>query len=139
MRREQPLASEALYSYRYRFVRIVLTAALAAWIGCADMLATDSATADSGRNQVTKTQSQFRLTSGLLPAQFCRFVPCRSSARTIEATDEEDDRPSEESPRVAIAARPNPRKFTRETRSFCIETPDHLIELPGTPPPVALL
>ena len=53
--------------------------------------------------------------------------------------DEEEDRSPEESPRVALAARPNPHKFTRETRNFRIESPDHLIELPGTPPPVALL
>jgi hypothetical protein len=138
VRREQRLASETLYS-RYRFVRFVLTAALAAWISCADMLATDSATADSGRNQLAKVQSQYRPTRGLLPAQFCRFVPCRSSVRTIEATDEVEDRSAEESPRAAIAARPDSRNLTRETRSFCIESPDHLIELSGTPPPVILL
>jgi hypothetical protein len=139
VRREQPLASEALYSHRYRFVRLLVTAAFAAWIGCADILATESASADSGRSQLTKVEAQFRLTSGVLPAQFCRFVPCRSSARTIEATDQENDRSTEDSSRLAVAARPNPHKFTRETLTFHVESPDRLIELPGTPPPVAIL
>jgi hypothetical protein len=57
----------------------------------------------------------------------------------MEATDHENDRSTEDSSRLAVAARPNPHKFTRETLTFHVESPDRLIELPGTPPPVAIL
>jgi hypothetical protein len=102
------------------------------------MLATESASSDSRSSQQARVQSQFRLTSGVLPPQLCRFAPCRFSARTIEVTDEERETSGEDSRQLMIAARPNSQTFTSEILSFRIVAPDHLIELPGTPPPAAL-
>jgi len=101
------------------------------------MLATESASSDSRGSQQARVQSQFRLMSVVLPPQLCRFVPCRSSARTIEVTDEEQERSDEDSPQLTIAARADSHPFTSEILSFRIAAPDHLIELPGTPPPAA--
>jgi hypothetical protein len=115
----------------------VLTAAFAAWVGCADLLVTEAAFCDSCASLSAGLQTQFRLTSGVLPAQFCRFIPCRSSVRTIERTNEEQDSSREDSPRLTIAVRPNSQSFTTVIPFLQIITPDHLIELPGTPPPAA--
>jgi hypothetical protein len=134
VRREQPLAFDAIQTHRRRLFRFVLTAAFAAWVGCADMLATDSA-GDSSGSQCARVQSQFRQTRGVLPPQLCRFVPCRSSARTIEVTDEDQETSGEDSPQSTIATPPNSKTFPSAILSFCIAQPDHLIELPGTPPP----
>jgi hypothetical protein len=114
----------------------VLTAAFAAWIGCADLLAT-SFVGESGISQSVRSQSHFRLTSGVLPPQLCRFVPSRLSARTIEATDEEQESSTEDSRGTTIAAPRKSQYFASEILSFRITQPDHLIELPGTPPPAA--
>jgi hypothetical protein len=102
------------------------------------LLATDAASCDSKGSEFGRLQSQFRLTNGLLPLQLCRFVPCRSSARTIEVTDEEQETSGEESPTFSNVAKPKTQSCAFEILSFCIAQPDHLIELPGTPPPAAL-
>jgi hypothetical protein len=131
------LAFDVFQIHRRRLFRFVLVAALAACVGCADILATESASTDVGGSQLTRAQSQFRLTSGLLPAQFCRFIPCRSSARMIEVTEEEQEKSDANSPRPALGKRPNSQTFASEILSFRIVAPDRLIELPGTPPPAA--
>jgi hypothetical protein len=79
-------------------------------------------------------QSQFRLTSDILPPQLCRFVPCQSSARTIEVTGEQRETSGDDL-LPAIAIRPNSLDFTSAIHSFIVISPDHLIEPPGTPPP----
>ena len=136
MRRDLALTSDALQIRRRRLCRFVLTAAFAAWIGCADLLAT-SFVGETSTSQSVRSQSQFRLTSGVLPPQLCRFVPSRLSARTIEATDEEQESSNEDSRGPAITTPRQSQDFASEILSFRIALPDHLIELPGTPPPVA--
>ncbi len=138
VRRGLALTADASHNRRRRFFRFVLTAAFAAWVGCADVLATEAASLDSPGSESARLQSQFRLTGDVLPAQFCRFVPCRSSARTVEVTDEEQETSGDDSPRFLVTTRPNSKTLASRVLSFRIVAPDHLIELPGTPPPAAL-
>jgi hypothetical protein len=130
------LTIDALQIRRLRHCRFVLTVAFAAWIGCTDLLAT-SVVGESGASQSVRSQSHFRLTRGVLPPQLCRFNPSPLSARTIELTEEEQEKSDEDSRGPTIAVRRKSQGFASETISFRIAAPDHLIELPGTPPPAA--
>jgi hypothetical protein len=136
VRRDLALTSDYLQIRRRRRCRFVLITALAAWIGCADLLATGAAF-NSNTSQTVRSQNHFRLNSGILQPQFCRFVPARSSARTIEVTEDEQEISDRSSSQLTVTTRPNSHNFTSDILSFRIVEPDHLIELPGTPPPAA--
>ena len=116
--------------------RFAFTAAFTGWVALTCLLPIDVST--SGDDAGWKATQAIRTLCGILPAQVWRPVSCRASFRNQQVTENEEEATTQDAPRVAVVARPKLKQLRFDDLLFSIFAPDHLIELPGTPPPVAL-
>jgi hypothetical protein len=133
------LLRAAIHQRTRRRSHFALTIALAAWIGGADLLATNLATSDSNGSPFGQVESQFQIASRICPLQLCRQVSSRSPLRATGISQEEESRASEKPSRLTLANRPATENSRAESFSCRVMAVDHLIALPGTPPPTLRL
>jgi hypothetical protein len=59
-----------------------------------------------------------------------------STLRQAQSTEEQNESDSKSSPAFGFSSHPGSKHKLFATQSLSVISPDHLIELPGTPPPV---
>jgi hypothetical protein len=124
------LARRFIYSAASRFVRVALTLALIAWVSVGDLNLTSAAGNPFGR-------ADRHLQSSRLARVVQSFAPVRTSARQLQNDESESESDSEKQV-LRVPARPQVAAVTAD-QCLAIIPPDHLFELPGTPPPALQL